>query len=238
MNRTKVVIGAILAVVVAILVYCQAYYLRNEPGATLFYKGDEAYLFLGTSRTGYHFSYLALPFVFLKEYLNAPPFPADRRISMDVLFMNTSGIQRHKVEFGDNPGNAPEFLTPFDDGFYAICQGVVLCKLDGDHFDRVTNAEEAQYHSINRLSRGFKDGQVINGWCVRKLGRPPDNHFEANIASDFVISGTNLATQAGQYPWLEIRLQRAGQAINTIYDVDGTPRKISKAGYDGAFPQR
>jgi hypothetical protein len=55
----------------------KVYFVREDPGGTVFWKADEAYLVMSGTRRGYHFRYLEYPWIVFKEYLYAPLFPND-----------------------------------------------------------------------------------------------------------------------------------------------------------------
>ncbi len=62
--KTKTVIAlVVLAMALAASVSLKVYYMRDHIGGTVFWRRDEAYVFLGAGHTGYRFSYLEYPFV-------------------------------------------------------------------------------------------------------------------------------------------------------------------------------
>src|SRR5580698_8784037 len=175
MQRSAAMKSVIVLVVIVVLLSLAAsvnlYYVSDGAGATLFYKGDEAYLFVGTGSTGYHFSCLRYPFVILKDYFHAPPIPADEHVSGAVIRITPSVVERFQTNFGKEVWAAPDFLTPFDDGFYAMCPGVVLCKWTGDRFEPASEEDRRRLDGTNRLFHGDINNQIVNGWSVRQIRR-------------------------------------------------------------------
>ena len=90
----------------------KVYFLREDSGGTLYSKGDEAYLFMNATRRGYHFTYLEFPWMVLKQYLNAPPFPDDRRVADIVIQVTPSAVERQIVDFGEETGGSPPLPNP------------------------------------------------------------------------------------------------------------------------------
>jgi hypothetical protein len=230
----KVIALVVLAVALAASISFKVYYLVDHSGGMLFWKGEEAYLFLGTSHTGYRLSYLEYPFIIISEYFYSPPLPEHRRASSLVLRVTPSAIERHVVDYGEAP-ITPDFMTPFEDGFYAMCRGAVLCKWAGNSFEPATEEEQRRLDGVNRLVRGSMDNQIVNGWHVRQSFRSPGDHFEVEVGKNLAISVRNHATDVRAYPWVSVDLLRPGKAPENLYNVDGTPRRVSKSEYQSVF---
>lgn len=225
----------IALVALARIVSSKVYFMREGSGGTLFWKADEAYLFMDGTRRGYHFKYIKYPWIALGEYLNAPPFLNDSRVSDIVIRVTSSAVERHQVDFGEDTGNAARSITPFDDGFYAQCPGWVLCKWTGKSFEPATQDEQQRHDGTNRLYRGAINNGSINGWSMQNIGSSPGDHFEVQVGDKFVIAVKNQATDQSQYHWVSVNLVRPGQVPESLYDVNGTPRTVSKAEYERAF---
>ncbi|HXN17393.1 MAG TPA: hypothetical protein VN875_03605 [Candidatus Binatus sp.] len=50
-----------------------------------------------------------------------------------------------------------------------------------------------------------------------------------------MISVTNRATDVGAYPWITVDLVRPGQKPQSLFNVDGSPRWVSKKEYVNTF---
>jgi hypothetical protein len=226
-------VGAIFALV--LMGSLQEYYLSDHSGATVYSKGDEAYLFLGSGHTGYRFSYLKYPLVVLGEYFNSPPSPSDQRAISTVMRVTPSGVERHVIDYDQQGGNAVDLLTPFDDGFYGMCSGGILCKWTQRGFEPATEAEQRRHDGTNGLFRGNFNNQRINGWFVREIRRTPGDHFEVQVGDKLVIAAKNQATDHGEHEWISVDLLRAGKPPERLYDVNGTPRRVSQTEYERSF---
>jgi hypothetical protein len=233
--KISLVFVFLIVALLIIAMFTNAYYVTDGAGAIAFSKGDETYLFLGTSRSGYHFRYIDYPLVAFREYFNAPISPADGHVSSTVIRVSPSVVQRYQLDYGKDAAGAPEFITPFDDGFYAMCTGLSLCKWAGDHFEPATQEERRTLEGINRLFHGDVNNQVINGWSVREVRRSPGDHFEVEIADQYAIRARNYAADVRQYPSISVELQRSGKPAETLYDVNGAPRRVSKLQYEKFF---
>ena len=187
-KKTKTVVAlVVLAVALVASATLKVYYIRDGSGGTLFWRGDEAYLFLGAGHTGYRISYLEYPLARIMEYFYAPPLPQHRRGSLLVIHVTPSVVERHINDDRDDAATGPNFMTPFNDGFYAVCSGAVLCKWTGNGFEPTTQEEQRRLDGGNRLVRGSMENQIVNGWHVRYTS-PPSAHFEVEIGKNLVIS--------------------------------------------------
>jgi hypothetical protein len=200
----------------------------------LFWKGDEANLFLGASKTDYHFSSIEYPIVILGEYFHVVPPPEDERASVIVMRVTPSTIERYVVDVGEGTLGSPAYLTPIDDVFYGMCQRGVLCKWTGNRFVSATDEEQRRLDGVNLLIRGETNNHIVNGWNEHFAPRLPGDQFEFPIGN-VQISVKNRATNVRAYPNVSIDLLRPDQAPENIYTVDETPRRVSKSGYQRAF---
>jgi hypothetical protein len=234
-KKNKVIVLGVLAAALAASAFLKVYFLTSYPGAMLFWRGDEAYLFLAAGHIGYRFSYLEYPLERILEFFYVMPSPEHRRGSMIVIHVTPSVVERHIDDDSDDIATGPNFMTPFEDGFYAMCEGAVLCKWTGNGFEPATEEERRRLDGVNRLVRGSMDNQIVNGWHVRQSFRSPGDHFEVEVGKNLVISVQNHATDVRAYPWVSVDLLRPGKAPENLYNVDGTPRRVSKSEYNSVF---
>lgn len=227
--KTILVVVVVLVVAIAASTYFKVYYSADGAGATLYSRGDEAYLFLGSGHTGYSCRYIQCLIIHALQYFNYVPEPEHEVRSVLVLRITPTGIERQVVNRGTH--HWPGFVTPFEDGFYGMCEGTVLCKLSGNDFVSATEEEQKKHDGLNRLMRDDMNDKTINGWYVRGV-REATDHFELNVGGKFTIAAKNLATDARQYPNVAVDLIRPGHAPENLYHVDGTPRTVSRAEYD------
>jgi hypothetical protein len=237
MKKKLLIAGIAILFVIAILALrttasLRVYFIRYSPGATVFSRDDEAYLFLGSGGTGYHFTYSEYPFVVFREYFYDVPSPANQRNLATAIHVTPSAIERNVMDFDDHSLKPTAFLTPFDDGFYAMCPGSSLCKWIGGGFAPATEEEQRTNDGLNRLFHGSMNNQTINGWAVHQVLSVPGNHFEVHVDDKFVISAKNLARGVREYDWIAVDLIRSGQPPEKLYEVNGTPHTVSKSEYE------
>lgn len=182
MPRKKAVSGLVVLVVLSslvVLTFSKIYYIREDSAGTLLWSADEAYLFMSVVRRGFRIGYLEYPWVIFKQYLNAPPFPDDRRVSVVVIRVTASAVERQVVDFPRDTDHAPNFLTPFEKSIYANCQEV-LCKWTGAHFEPASETEQRRLDGTNRLSVPNFNG--VEGWSRHGVGSvTEDSQFSADV---------------------------------------------------------
>jgi hypothetical protein len=233
-NGRKNLAVLVLATCLAASLYFDVFIVRNDNGGILYWKGEEAYLFTGESHRGYHFSYFAYPFVLIAEYFYVVRFPNDEWTCSMVIHITPSNVERQPGSCGGPHVLSPSFLTPFEGVFYAMCQGAIICKWNGHDYIPATEEEQRRLGGYKGLVVASQNDQLINGWRVHY---PPVNggHFDIHLSNDLVISVTNRATNERAYPWINVDLLRSGQSPQHLYDVDGTPRTVSKKEYESVL---
>jgi hypothetical protein len=228
-------IGGLIAIILLLLVFPQVYFITDSSGASLWRKGEHAYLFLGDSHRGVHVSYLGYPWARVREYFYAPPVPQDHRIATEVTRITPESVEQWRVSFGDNPGDSPQFLTPFDQGFFALCPGLVLCKWAGKDFKPATAEEAREIGGIDRLVRGPIGDEPINGWTYQSLIPEPGAQFTVDIGGKFSLLVKNKAQEKLANAIISVDLLRPGRQPENLYDVDGTPHRVSRKQYERIF---
>jgi hypothetical protein len=235
-RQTKIWLVVIAILAVSALIH--VYYLVDGSGATLFSRGDEAYLFLASGHEGYRVSYLAFPFAIVREYFNAPISRTDYGGCSLVIRVTASKVERFLTHCGDPDLQYVAFVTPFEDGFYAMCRLSIVCKWTESGFVPATQEETRRVGGVSGLVKGDMKDQTVNGWNVR-YARMPGDHVEVPISSELIISVRNRATDVPKWqdPWITVDLLRPGQSPQTLYDVNGKPRRVSKREYEDVFRQ-
>lgn len=235
-KTNAVVIAGLFALAIAAGAWLKMYYVREDNAGCLLWNTNEAYLFMDVHPRGYHFTYLEYPSVVFKEYFNAPPFPNDQSVSVVVLRVTHSGVERHEVRIAGESANAPDFYTTFGDDIYANCQGV-LCRWTGTRFEAATEEERGRLDGINRLSAlEFANRE---GWYKREVGQTAsDYQFSVDVGTQvrLLIKAGNVYSSAYDSPTVD--LLRPGQSAERIWYLDGAPRRVSKSEYKSVFGKR
>ena len=215
------------------LAFSKIYYIREDSAGTLLWNANEAYLFMSVVRRGFRIGYLEYPWVIFKQYLNAPPFPDDRRVSLVVIRVTGSAVERQVVDFPRDTDHAPTLLTPFDKSIYANCQGV-LCRWTGTRFEPASDTEQRRLDGTNRLSVPNFNG--VEGWSRQGVGAVAgDSQFSADVGGkvSLVVKLGNIYKSA--YSSASVDLFRPGRAPERIWYLDGNPRRIGKKEYQNWF---
>jgi|GEM_PF-1601942 len=232
--KTKI---AIMAVIVAICLTISAFidtrYIASASGVTLYWKGNEAYIFTTQAHTGYHISYLRLPAVVWLQFYWAPA-PSDERECPMVIRVTPTDVERQRGPCG-GPEVQATFVTPYDNHFYALCQSALLCKWTIDGYVMATPDETRRLDPGSLPALAREDGQVISGWTLH-YSPAPDAHYEASLTDGSVISVINRQKKAHGFPWIVVVLERPGQKPQNLYDVNATPYKTSAQEYIDTFP--
>jgi hypothetical protein len=235
----RTIVAAILVVLFVASAFMKIYFVRDNSGGTVFWKEDEAYLFLGSGHTGYHVTYLEYPLVVTLAYFHVGHSASDQKTSTIVLRVTPAGVERHILNYSDSLlGSSPSYVTPFEDGLYASCPGGVLCKWTGDGFAPATEAERQRHGGASGLVRDDAYNPA-NGWSVQHFGLGKIDYFEARVGKNLKISVKTLAIYPpGVYSWNSVDLVNAGQPPESLYNVDGKLRRVSGAEYEAVFGKR
>lgn len=231
-RNKKWLIISVIAVLFLVTLFVQVYFVADHAGVAVFQKSDEAYLFVGGGHTGWHCPALAFPVFLALGYFGSVSEPSDQVVLPMVIEVTPQGVQRWV--------NAPvdvASLTPFQDGFYGLCPGAVLCKWTEKGFVRATPEEEKRI-GVDNLHRGSLDNKLVNGWTTHELKFGPGDHFEVPLGKDLVIAVQNRSMKDGAYRDVTVDLLRRGQAPENLYHANGFPRRVSKSEYDQLFGKR
>jgi hypothetical protein len=231
----KVPVTALLVALIAAAIL-NIYFIRNDSGGDFLWNADEAYLFIPVARRGLHTSYLAYPWVLFAESLYAPPFPDDQAVSVTVIRVTQSTVERHLVNVADpSPGTTPGEYTPFEGRIYANCPELGgLCRWTGERFEAATTDEQREFGVGGIEHLKVLEIDNVNGWF--KKGMPGNGHqFTADVGGKFSLLVKNEAGDAREYPRISIYLQRPGRVPERLWYLDGTPRRVTRSAYKHAF---
>jgi hypothetical protein len=94
--------------------------------------------------------------------------------------------------------------------------------------------EKQRLDGGNSLIAAPQNNQTVNGWRVHMpLGA--GGHFEVHLSDGSVISVTNHAKDERERAWISVDLSRPGQKPQSLFDVNGSPRWVSKEEYMNTF---
>ena len=209
-------------------------YLFDASGGQVFSRQGQIYLFLARSHVGREFTYLEIPFLAIGE--NLIPFARGKvsevRSGLEVVRITPQAVEKKFQDYGFGPeAHGPKQITPFEDGFYANCDGAV-CKWTPDGFVNAPT-EELGTHPMAQLASGEMDGKLVNGWAVRDLSAlKAEEEFEIRVGSTATLYVANRAKPADRHPWIAVEMHVADGEPEVLYNVNGEPRRVSHKEYD------
>jgi hypothetical protein len=236
-NKRAVILFALFVVVIVLSLYFQMRLVRDWSGATVYSRENEAYIFLGDSHTGYHFPYVAYPFLILRGFLHVGTEANDQHSAALVFHFTPTSIDRQIYVPVNLNHSSPDFITPFEDGLYGMCPGGTLCKWTGKSYEPATPEQQLKVGGIEHLIREDTGDRPVNGWVIHRTFRAGEQ-FKAQVGKDIVIAVQNHNKESSVYNWVTVDLLRAGKPPEHLYNVDGRkPRLVTKATYDRIFPR-
>jgi hypothetical protein len=232
--KAKIAIAAVIvALCLTISSFIETRYIADGSGVTLYWKGNEAYIFIEQSHTGYHINYLELPVIVLMQFYWTPD-PANQRDCPVVIHVTATDVERHRGPCG-GPEVQATLITPYDNKFFALCQSGRLCKWTIDGYVMASPAEVRNLDPTTLPTLARQDGQVISGWTLH-YSPGPGAQYDVPLSDGSIISVINRQKKAHSFLWIEVVLQRPGQKPQSLYNVDATPHKATVQEYIATFP--
>lgn len=226
---------AVLALLVSVAVL-NLYFIRDDSGGYVVWNNDEAYLFIGVARRGFHTRCIGYPWAVLKEALYASPGPDDAKLTQIVIRVTGSSIEHYSFNMPDEPGIGPDLYTPLEGRIYANCPQLNgLCKWNGNRFEAASPDEQRRLDGINQLTA--LEIEKANGWSKRVFpgfGR----QITANIGGSVSVRVKNEAQSIKEQPRYSVDVLRPAAEPERILYIDETPRMVSRSAYKHAFWER
>ena len=207
--------------------------LHSAAGGTLYWNGDEAFLFLDVVNRGHRSTYLRLLLEIPEEFLGVVLSTDDERSSAVVLRITPDAVQRfakEDIHFGSHQrvGNII-YSRDSKDG--------ILWKWSGTSFQQANAEEEKSLETAQRTIETGKylsgnDYDNISGWSARYaiLNRTPEVRFPMNIGKQsLTLLVKKTATD------VSIEIVRPNGATETIWSLATRPRKFRKTEYERLF---
>jgi len=228
MMLKRAFVGLLVLIVILGAIF-HVYYIRDAGTGTLYWNGNTAYLFLNLGSVGYRVTYL----LFIGESILAifqwVPQPSDKRF-LSVVFTITSDNFRRSViddvHLGEcDIANGNVYTRNLDTG--------KVWKWNGEQFELAT-AEDERALSERPDSRG-PDYDGFAGWhkrcCFLYRGSKYNQVLSLNDAKLSIVSKRKDDVHS-------IDLERLDGATETILQVDGNSRNVSKSEYQRVFAKK
>jgi hypothetical protein len=221
-NVRKAVL-AIVVIVIGSLVVMQPvklYYIRDDDSdATLLWRGDEGYLFIGTNRRGWSGNYVWWLEGTLEEFLGGVIPPRAAKPSVVVLRVTPQEVKRYVAE-----GLEPGICTPFEKTIYYGYSNGFLWKWTGMRFEKATAEEQQRFDSARSGDGSWSE-------TTKVLSRA-DNEPRFTVE----LSGKPLVLVARRSGFKRtIELQLPNREPQTIWSLDRHPRRATKAEHQQVF---
>lgn len=192
----------------------------------LLWNTNEAYLFIGTRRTGWYGNYLEFAWQAIRNALGASTSIKESRPAVIVLRITRSDVQRHTFD-----GMMPGPVMVRDDEIYILSNGPRRWRDGG--FERIDADQERVVHSSPMQEPNFSG---VQGWSRRMNlfhGGEGDVPMTLDGETVTVIAETQYspAVSAG------VRLRRAGGDVQALWSVDERARYLSREDYAAFMAQ-
>jgi hypothetical protein len=207
MSKKKVTQAAALCLVVlGVLFFFWQIHLVGDSAVNgvLLWNSEEAYLFVGWGRSGYHLTGFEYLLAYIPAFFRVPRTVDDNRFSTIVARITPSGVERYVTE--RNQKDSP-FLAYFPRGntIYAYDGGEALWKWVGTHFEKLSPEEQQKVDVDAKAPSSKEDYTNVNGWSLRHspTGWPPE--FEIQLQGKPVAFFTK-SKHSGEELSIELRL--------------------------------
>lgn len=231
-KRLKAIIAPAATALVFIGLFWEFHLVRDSAQDTvLLWNGDEAYLFVGWGRSGYHFTGFEYLFSYIPAYFGVPRTVDDNRLSMLVFRITPAAVQRYVTEPYQMYRGFLAYI-PRDKTIYAYDGGAMLWKWAGTDFETVTPEEQRTLVFDQNALTSNKDYTNMDGWSSRhSLAMwPPTSVIELQGKRVTLLTESK---ESGRE--VSIELQLPGKPPQTILRTKTAWHLISKSAYQRMF---
>jgi hypothetical protein len=198
----------------------------------LLWNSDEAYMFVGWGRSGYHLTTFEYILSYIPASFGVLRTVDDNRLSTIVARITPTAIERYVTERNQEDRG---FLAYFPRGnsIYAYDGGAALWKWAGTHFEKLSPEEQQKVDIDEKALSSEEDYTNVNGWSLRHSPVwPPE--FKIQLQGTPVTFLTKSKNSGDE---LSIQLRLPSGASQTILHVKRRFHFVSKSDYDRAFPK-
>ena len=166
-KRSVLVVAACLLLLVLMSAFFELHLVADSAqDGVLLWNSEEAYLFVGWGRSGYHLTGFEYLFSYVPAYFGIPRTVDDNRLSMVVFRITPTGIERYVTEPYQMYRGFLAYI-PRDKTIYAYDGGAMLWKWAGTHFETAYPEEQQKIVLDEKLLSAKKDYTNVSGWSVR-----------------------------------------------------------------------
>lgn len=231
-RKSKLLIALLVGALVLVGLFFPVHLLGDSvQDGVLMWNSEEAYLFLGWGRSGYRLTGFEYLLSYIPAYFGVPRTVDDNRLSMIVIRIDPTGVQRYVAEpyQMDHPFLA---YVPRGKTIYASDGGAVLWTWAGTHFEKLSPEEQQKLAVDQTVFSPGEDYTNVSGWSSR--------HSVASWPSEFKIElqgkpVTFLTKQKSSGKELSIELRLPSGASQMALHVKRDLHVVSKSEYGRAF---
>jgi hypothetical protein len=163
-KRTLQVVAACFLLLVLLSVFFELHLVRDSAqDGVLLWNSEEAYLFVGWPRSGYHLSCFQYFLAYIPAYFGIPRTYDDNRFSTIAIRITPTGVERYVTEPYQTYRGFLAYI-PSEKTIYAYDGGAILWKWAGTHFE---SAYPENFVLDEKLLSEKKDYTNVSGWSVR-----------------------------------------------------------------------
>ena len=207
------------------------FYIRAGGDGTLFWNAGTAYLFLNLGSVGYRMSYLQFLPEVVRETFQGVREPSDQRFS-EVVFVITPGYISHYTTDGMQAG---DYNTSNGNVYTRDLTTGDLWKWSVNQFQQATAQDRVNL--MKTLTKTpptpGRDYDDIDGWHKRCCFFSRKNGY--NYVINLNGQTLSLVARREMLADLSIELVRPDGTKQTIWQLVGHPRKVSRSEYQQVF---
>jgi hypothetical protein len=228
-NKRIVQVTALCLVVLTILafLFLELHFVDDAADGVLLWNSQEAYLFVGLSRDGYHLTAIHCLVALIPAFFGVPRARDDTRSFTIVFRVTPAGVEKHVV-----PDVGFRAYIPNGETIYAW-DGGPLSRWAGTYFEKVDPDEPRRFLLDENALFSKKDFTDANGWSVR--------HSLRNWPSEIELQGERVKflTKINDWPTtrkeVSLDIQLPSGTSQTVLRAKSWPHLVSKSEYDHTF---
>ncbi len=232
-KRIMQVAAVLCLIVLVIAFFCWELHFAGDDAreGVLLWNSQEAYLFVGWGRSGYHFTCAEYLLSHIPAYFGIRRAVDDNRLSMLVFRITPTAIERHVADPYQMDRGFLAYV-PRGGTIYAYDGGAMLWKWAGTDFEMLTVKEQQKLAIDPSLFSSREDYTDVDGWSLRRSLTRLRPEFKIELQGKPVTFFTNQ-NKSGKELSLELRL--ADGASQELLHVKHNFHFVSKAEYDRMF---
>jgi len=236
MSRRVTILVTVIAGVLALLAYTNVYLVRPSLNAgVLYWNSHEALILIESSTAGVRMSRLRYALEPLSSSLGQVRQPDRQRCTQMLVIRITdrnvdhyeTDLYRHATVPYCGMATVP-FRGQIYMGYLAKRR---VWKWTGADFAEAPQEELEEFNPVESLSHGFQF-EHVDGWSMRTFGQGTPKY-------PMTLNGQQLTlgfSGEGSPPRpLSLDLSRPGQQPETIWSMDGSPRRVNRVEYEEVF---